>query len=96
LTAVFDYLIGIVLITAAYGILFTAKIRWTASTLGVILVVLALLQHVPLLAVNIRNAIEWTGAMLDLALASGAFIISACTSPLQRSAGQASASALPG
>jgi uncharacterized membrane protein len=95
LTNVFDYLIGIALIAAAYGILFTAKIRWTASRLGVVLVVLALLQHVPLLAANIRNAVEWTGAMLDLALAAGAFIISACTSPLQRSAGQASASALP-
>jgi uncharacterized membrane protein len=93
---VFDYLIGIVLIAAAYGILFTVKMRWTASTLGIILVVLALLQHVPLLAANIHNAIEWTGAMLDLALAAGAFIISACTSPLQRSGEQASASMLPG
>jgi uncharacterized membrane protein len=93
---VFDYLIGIVLIAGAYGILFTVKIAWTASTLGIILVVLALLQHVPLLAANIRNAVEWTGAMLDLALAAGAFIISACTSPLQRSGEQASASMLPG
>jgi len=93
---VFDDLIGIVLIAGAYGLLFTVKIAWTASTLGVILVVLAFLQHVPLLAANIRNAVEWTGFMLDLALAAGAFIISACTSPPQRSGEQASASMLPG
>lgn len=88
---VFDYLIGALLIVAAYGILFTANVRWTATRLGVILLLLLLLYHIPVLADNVYAAIEWTGAMLDLALAAGAFIISACTSPLHRSSGQASA-----
>jgi uncharacterized membrane protein len=96
LTDAFDYLIGMALIAAACGILFAQNVRRTASVLGILLIVLALLQHVPLLAANLHNAIEWTGVMLDLALAAGAFIISACTSPLQRSGEQASASMLPG
>ena len=92
---VFDYLIGIVLIAAALSILFTQDARRPAIGLGVFLMTLLLLHHIPLLAANVRNAIEWTGAMLDLALAAGAFIISACTSPPQRSGGQAPASMLP-
>jgi uncharacterized membrane protein len=93
---VFDYLIGIVLIAAAYGILFTENARRIAIRLGLLLMILLLLNHIPLLATNVRNAIEWTGTMLDLALAAGAFIISACTSPLQRSGELVSASMLPG
>jgi uncharacterized membrane protein len=80
LASFWDYIIGLVLIAAAYGILFTSKMRWTASTLGSILAVLALFRHVPLLAANVHNAGEWTGSMLDIALAAGAFIISACIS----------------
>ena len=92
---IFDYLIGTVLIAAALGILFAQNARRTAIRLGVFLLILLLLYHIPLLVANVRNAIEWTGAMLDLALAAGAFIISACTSPLQRSGEQASASMFP-
>jgi hypothetical protein len=72
---VFDYLIGTLLIVAAYGILFTANVRWTATRLGVILLLLLLLYHIPVLAANMYAAVQWTGAMLDLALAAGAFII---------------------
>ncbi|MDO6433856.1 hypothetical protein Q4E93_24835 [Flavitalea sp. BT771] len=72
---VFDYLIGIALIAAALGILFTRNAHRTAVRLGVLLMILLILHHIPLLAANIHNAIEWTGAMLDLALAAGAFIV---------------------
>jgi len=78
---IFDYIIGIMLIAAAYGILFTVNIRRTASVLGMILTALALLRHIPLLVSNVHNAIEWTGAMLDLALAAGAFIIAGTADP---------------
>jgi len=70
-----DYVIGLVLIAAVYGMLFTSRKRWTASTLGTILTVLALLRHVPLLVRDPHNPGEWTGAFLDFALAAGAFII---------------------
>jgi uncharacterized membrane protein len=72
---IFDYLVGAILIAAAYGILFTANIRRVAGTLGIMLLALALFYHIPLLVANPYNAIQWTGAMLDLALAAGAFII---------------------
>jgi uncharacterized membrane protein len=91
-----DYLVGVMLIGAGWSILFTSWARPAAAWLGLLLLTLLLLHHIPLLAGNVRNAIDWTGAMLDLALAAGAFIISACISPLQRSGGQESASMLPG
>lgn len=70
-----DYIIGLTLIGAVYGMLFTSRKRWTASTLGIILTVLALLRHVPLMIKDPHNPVEWTGAFLDIALAAGAFII---------------------
>lgn len=78
---IFDYLIGIMLMAAAYGILFTVRIGWTCTRLGVILMLLLLLYHVPLLAADVYAAVEWTGAMLDLALAAGAFIIAETAGP---------------
>jgi len=86
-----DYIIGLALIAASYGILFAPNqrratnlgkpvfwtSRWTASTLGIILTVLALLQHVPHMVTDPHNPGTWTGSMLDIALAAGAFILSA-------------------
>jgi uncharacterized membrane protein len=77
-----DYVIGLVLVVASYGMLFTSKSRWTASTLGVILTVLALLQHVPLLAANPHDAGGWTHGTLDIALAAGAFLIAWAAKPI--------------
>lgn len=85
-----DYIIGLGLIAAVYGMLFTPNqkralslgkpvfwtSRWTASTLGIILTVLALLQHVPLMVKNIHDPGEWTSLFIDLAVAGGAFILS--------------------
>jgi uncharacterized membrane protein len=78
---ILDYVIGALLIAAAYGILFTVNRRWVAGALGAVLIALALLQHIPLLIANPYNAIQWTGAMLDLALAAGAFIIAKTDEP---------------
>jgi uncharacterized membrane protein len=71
----FDYLIGILLIAAAIGILFTVNLERISITLGILLITLFLLQHLPLLIKDPHNGFEWTGSMLDLALAAGAFII---------------------
>ena len=84
-----DYIIGLALIAAAFGMLFTSNLkrasklgrpvlwtsRWTASALGTILTALALLQHVPSMIKDPHNPGVWTGSMLDFALAAGAFII---------------------
>jgi uncharacterized membrane protein YphA (DoxX/SURF4 family) len=85
-----DYVIGLALIAASYGILFTvnqkrtggslsgterSRLRWAASALGTILIVLALLQHVPSMVKDVHSAFEWTDSMLDIALAAGAFLI---------------------
>lgn len=71
----FDYLTGILLIAAAIGILFTVNLERISIILGALLFTLFLLQHVPLLIKDPHNGGEWTGSMLDLALAAGAFII---------------------
>ena len=72
-----DYVIGLALIAASYGILFTVRRRWAATALGTILTVLALLQHVPSMVKDVHSAFEWTDSMLEIALAAGAFILSA-------------------
>jgi uncharacterized membrane protein len=70
-----DYVIGLALIAASYGILFTSKKRWTAEALGITLTVLVLLQHVPRMVTDPHNPGVWTPSMLDLAVAVGAFLI---------------------
>lgn len=76
-----DYIIGLALIAGALGILFaperTGRItrRWAANALATMLIVLALLQHVPLLVTDVHNPGVWTGSMLDIALAMGGFIV---------------------
>ena len=123
---VFDYVIGLILIATAIGMLFTVNTERTdpymaaslpgasahraieartitgrtiaartSIALGIFLSLMFLLRHVPLLVKDPHNGFEWTGSMLDLALAAGAVIISACTLPRRRSAGLASASIVP-
>jgi len=70
-----DYIIGLALIAASYGILFTSKKRWTAGALGTILTALALLQHMPRMITDPHNPGVWTPSMLDFAVAAGAFLI---------------------
>ena len=55
--------------------LFPLRVRRTGRILGFVLLVLAVLLHVPLLAVHAQNGQQWTAAMLDLMMASGALIV---------------------
>jgi uncharacterized membrane protein len=70
-----DYVVGLALVFAACGMLFTSKKRWTAGALGTILTALAILQHLPLLLKDPHNAGEWTESLIETAVAAGAFII---------------------
>ena len=70
-----DYVMGLALIGAAYGMLFTSRKRWTAGALGTILTVLAILQHLPVLMKDPHNPVEWTDSLIEIAVAAGAFII---------------------
>jgi len=71
-----DYLFGALLIGAAICILATRYGTVAAFYLGVFLLLFALLYHVPALVHNIKDGQQWTGAMLDLAIAGGAFLVS--------------------
>lgn len=70
-----DYSMGSLIILAAGSILLQKKARLAALTLGAVLLLFAILLHLPLLVSNVRDPQEWTGAMLDLLIAAGAFII---------------------
>ena len=71
-----DDAMGVVLILAGVIMaLFPLRVRRTGRILGFVLLVLAVLLHVPLLAVHAHNGQQWTAAMLDLMMASGALIV---------------------
>lgn len=70
-----DYLMGSLIIVAAISLLLNKKAMLSAMILGFVLLLFALLLHGPLLVTNIKNGLDWTGAMLDLAIAAGAFLV---------------------
>jgi uncharacterized membrane protein len=74
-TTLWDYSMGGLIILAAVCILLNKSALLAAITLGAVLLLFALLLHLPLLVSNVRNPQEWTTAMLDLLIAAGAFII---------------------
>ena len=75
--SVWDYLVGATLIVLAIGTLTNRYLGVPATMLGIVLLLFALLYHLPLLISNLYNGQQWTGAMLDSAITGGAFIASA-------------------
>jgi len=74
--AAWDYLVGFIIVILAAGIISNRYLGVPAKLLGFFLFAFALLYHVPLLAINLYNGQQWTGFMLDIAIAGGAFIAS--------------------
>ncbi|OOQ59969.1 DoxX family protein [Mucilaginibacter pedocola] len=72
---VWDYIIGLVIIVMVAGIISNRYLGAPALMLAVLLLAFALLYHVPLLAANLYNGQQWTAAMLDAAIAGGAFVV---------------------
>ncbi|MGI8786904.1 MAG: hypothetical protein ACR2HG_03985 [Pyrinomonadaceae bacterium] len=75
LRIIWVYLTGVTMIAAGAMILFNKRARAAAILLGALMLALNLFQHVYILANDLHNAIAWTGAMLDLTLTCGAFIL---------------------
>jgi putative oxidoreductase len=76
-TEVWDYIVGIVILLAAVGIITNRYMGVPALMLAGFLLVFALLYHVPLLITDLYNGQQWTGTMLDIAIAGGAFAVAA-------------------
>lgn len=76
------YLTGAAMIVAGVFVLINKKPRFAAVMLGALMFALNLLLHVYLLANAPQAPLLWTGAMLDLAITSGVFIL-AVTSPVE-------------
>ncbi|MFA6084574.1 hypothetical protein [Mucilaginibacter sp.] len=74
---VWDYLFGLIMIIAAIAILSNRYLGVPALLLGIFLMVSIILYQVPLLLSDIRNGQQWAGTMLELAIAGGAFVVSA-------------------
>nr|WP_294947402.1 hypothetical protein [uncultured Mucilaginibacter sp.] len=72
-----DYVVGVVIILAAMGIISNRYRGVPALILGIFLLVFALLHHLPILVPNVYNGQEWTGIMIDIAVASGALVLAA-------------------
>ena len=76
-----DYLIGSLIILAAISILLNRRAAWAATRLGAVLLLLFGLLHIPLLITDPHNGLDWTGSMLDLAIAAGALILAPLLRP---------------
>jgi putative oxidoreductase len=73
--AMLDYLVGTIILVASACIVAKWNLPFVSLFLGCFILTLTLLYYVPLLALNIRNGAIWTGFMLNVAIAAGAFII---------------------
>lgn len=74
LIELWDYIAGIIMIVAAIDIIMKKSRMPGGATLGIFIILFALLYNVPLLVSNVHNGQQWTGLMLDIALSAGAFI----------------------
>jgi uncharacterized membrane protein len=70
-----DYFVGAVIIILAIGVVSNRYLAVPAFFLACFLLFFAVLYHVPLLIATPKNGILWTGAMLDIAITGGAFIL---------------------
>ncbi|MDB5287850.1 MAG: DoxX [Mucilaginibacter sp.] len=73
---IWDYLFGIIIVTATIGIISNRYLGAPAILLALFLLTAIALYQIPLLVSNIYDGQQWAGAMLELAIASGAFIVS--------------------
>lgn len=69
------YITGGTMVVTAVNVFIEKKTRMTAFALGCWMLALNLLLHVYLLANSPYNPIFWTGAMLELAITCGAFVL---------------------
>jgi uncharacterized membrane protein len=74
--AVWDYLFGIIIVTTTIGIISNRYLGAPAILLALFLLTAITFYQIPLLVNNIYDGQQWAGAMLELAIASGAFIVS--------------------
>jgi uncharacterized membrane protein len=73
------YLTGAAMIVTGVSVLANKKARPTAILTGVFLLTINLLYHGYLLANGLHNPLNWTAAMLDLAITCGVFILAAAS-----------------
>jgi putative oxidoreductase len=74
--AIWDYLFGVIIVITAIGIISNRYLGGPAILLAIFLLTAITLYQIPLLVRNIYDGQQWAGAMLELAIASGAFIVS--------------------
>ena len=80
--ALWDYLFGIIIVITTIGIISNRYLNVPAILLALFLLTAIILYQIPLLISNIYDGQQWAGAMLELAIAGGAFVVS--TIPLAK------------
>lgn len=73
-TFLWDYFLGILLCVSSVAWLLNQHIKIAAMVIGCSLLVLVLLQ-LPVLFTDIKNPLKWVVIMLELCIASGAFVL---------------------
>ena len=75
LRVVWVYLTGALMIVTGGCVLINKKSRLAASSLGILMLALNLLLYVYLLVNDLHNPLNWTEAMLNLAITGGVFFL---------------------
>jgi len=71
---ILDYLIGAAMVALAVCIIAKRYAQVAALSMGILLLVFALLYSAPVLVSNIKNGAEWTTLLLAMAVAAGGFV----------------------
>lgn len=71
------YLVGFCLVAAAFSLVFTKYVPWSATLLTVMFCMFAAMIHLPNVVANPNNRILWTVAVRDLSFAAGALALAA-------------------
>ena len=85
LRIVFVYLMGTAMIVAGISVFFNRKRQIILTALGIFMLIAGLLNHIFILAMDIRQPLLWTAAMLDLAVTAGVFIVADASSEVKSS-----------
>lgn len=75
LRIVWVYFVGAALTATGISVLINKKAKLSATLLGILLLIINLLFHVPLLISDVHNPLYWTAVMIDLAITGGVFIL---------------------
>jgi uncharacterized membrane protein len=83
------YFVGVALLAAAVSFIAWRCVRWSASLLALLFLIIVLTIHVPNLSAHLHERLFWTLVARELAFAGGAIVLAGSQWPSGRPAGNA-------